>query len=376
MLRLGVYQLGTAVTITETFKVLDVPTDPTTVTYAVVDPDGVETLYVFGTAPEVTNPSVGVYVLDLPALTVPGTWIYTITGTGAVEAVGSGEFTMLQSSVAPQTTPFPQFGPCQSWIDCGDVRDACADAEGDDALLDGIAAMASQLMFEISGRQFTGNCERTVRPCSDTGNACWGLGAWWGWSGWPWAWTWDGYTWGWFDGAGCHCNCGTLSRVMLPGYPVTAITEVKIGGVVVDPATYRLDQWQYLTRMRDAANPDVPLFWPACQVLDLDDTEPGTWSVSYRAGVAPPLAGKAAAAALACELLPGADCKLPSGATGIVRAGLTIDRLQPLSAMLRAGATGIPQIDAFIAAYNPSGLRRRPTIWSPDGPSYARSVGR
>jgi hypothetical protein len=43
--------------------------------------------------------------------------------------------------------------------------------------------------------------------------------------------------------------------------------------------------------------------------------------------------------------------------------------------MLLRGETGIVEIDAFLAAYNPSRLRRRPAIWSPDGPKYARPVG-
>jgi hypothetical protein len=164
--------------------------------------------------------------------------------------------------------------------------------------------------------------------------------------------------------------------VLLPGYPVTQITEVKIDGVVQSADTYRVDEWRWLTRMRDPADPGVPLFWPSCQILDLDDTESGTFSVSYMSGVAPPLAGKAAATALACELLPGVDCKLPSGAVQIVRQGLTINRLQPLATMLLEGMTGIVTIDAFMAAYNPGKLRRRPAIWSPDGPTYARPVGR
>lgn len=371
---MGVYPLDTAVTVTETFRILGVPTDPTTVTYKLQDPEGVTTTYVFGVDAEVTNPSVGVYLLETPACTIPGTWLYEIVGTGAVVATGQGDFTILQSSIAPQDVPFPQFGPCQPWIDCGDVRDRCETEETDETL-DGIAAMASQIMFEISGRQFTGNCERTVRPCENVQNACWGLNPYYGWTGWPWAWTWDGVTWGWYDSIGCHCGCNALSQVKLPGYPVTQITEVKIDGVVQSPTTYRLDDWQFLTRMRDPAEPTIPLFWPSCQIMDLDDTESGTWSVSYLSGVAPPLAGKSAAAALACELLPGADCKLPSGAIRIVRQGVTIDRLQPLAEMLMKGATGIVAIDSFIAAYNPSGLRRRPAIWSPNGPQYARSVG-
>jgi hypothetical protein len=127
--------------------------------------------------------------------------------------------------------------------------------------------------------------------------------------------------------------------------------------------------------MRDPLDPGTPLFWPSCQTLDLDDTESGTWSVSYLSGIAPPLIGKQAAVALSCELLPGADCKLPSGAVRIIRQGIQIDKLQPLSDMLLRGMTGIVAIDAFIAAYNPSHLKRRPAIWSPNGPKYARTVG-
>ena len=174
---------------------------------------------------------------------------------------------------------------------------------------------------------------------------------------------------------GCHWRCEALSTVLLPGYPVTQITEVLIDGVVQAASTYRLDNYQELVRMRDPLDPGTPLFWPSCQILDLDDTEAGTWSVSYLSGINPPLDGKAAAVALACELLPGADCKLPSGAVRIVRQGITVDRLQPLADMLRKGATGIVAIDTFIAARNSSTLRRRPTSWIPNGRKYARTVG-
>lgn len=373
---MGVYQSGTAVTITETFTILGVPTDPTTVTFTIVSPDpGVADAVYTNLDPEVANPSVGVYVLSLPIQTYPGVYHYSVAGTGTVVTTGEGEFTILQSSVSPTDTVLPQFGPCTQWIDCGDIRDTCETTE-DDALLDGIAAMASQIMFEASGRQFTGRCERLVRPCNQL-SGCW---TGWGtgfnnWAGWPWAWAWDGFTWGWYDQLGCYCNCAPLSRVLLPGYPVTEIIEVKIDGVALASSTYRLDEYQFLTRMRDPAEPDIPLFWPACQILDLDDTNQGTWSVNYYSGVDPPLAGKNAAAALACELLPGADCKLPTGAVRIVRQGVTIDKLQPLARMLLEGMTGIPAIDTFIAAYNPSRLRRRPAIWSPDGPKYARPFG-
>ena len=193
---MGVYQLGTAITVTETFTVLGVPANPTNVVYTLQDPFGTDTTFTFGVDAEVTNPAVGVFLLDLTPPAFPGTYLYSITGTGAVEAVGQGEFTVLQSSVAPQVVPWPEFGPCTPWIDCGDIRASCPTTTASDELLDGIAMQASQILFEVSGRQFTGPCEKTVRPCMSEQNPCW-QGGWNSWAGWPWSWTWDGVTWGW-----------------------------------------------------------------------------------------------------------------------------------------------------------------------------------
>ena len=371
----GTYPTGTAVSITQTFTVLGVDTDPTTVEFTVQDPQGNDFSFVFGVDAEVTNPAVGVYVLELTAPGYPGVYHYDCVGTGAVDATGNGIFTVLPSTVSPVgPLPYPLLGPCAPWIDCDDITDSCTVDAADLPLLDGIAAMASQIMFEISGRQFTGNCEKTVRPCL-LACSCWDNG-WGGWQGSPWAWGWQG-GWGWFDGFGnCHCSCDSLSRVKLSGYPVTQILEVKIDGVVIANTEYRLDEWTFLTRMRDSADPNTALHWPSCQILDLDDTEPGTWSVTYLAGMEPPLAGKAAATALACNLLPHGECSLPSGAVRIVRQGIQIDKLQPLSSMLLQGMTGIPAIDAFMASVNSSRLRRRPSVHSPNRRGrYARPVG-
>lgn len=372
---MGVYQVGQAVTITETFTVSGTLTDPTGVIFTVEDPTGVSTVYTFGVDVEVTNPSTGVYALALGPLSLVGTWLYTVAGSGVVVATGSGELTVVPDPIAPQATLFPQFGPCQPWIDCGDIRALC-DTELGDETLTGVAVQASQIMFELSGRQFATGCEKTVRPEGLVENTCWSYGLN-DWVGSPWFWSWNGMSWGWYGGpgGGCYCQCRPLSRVLLSGYPVTEIVEVTIDGTVVDPTTYRLDEYRYLTRVRDPLDLDTPLFWPACQDLDRAATESGTFSVTYKYGSQPPLAGKAAATALACELLPGADCKLPTEAVRVVRAGITMERLQPLATMLRQGMTGIPAIDSFIAAYNPNGLRRRPAVYSSSGPRYARPEG-
>lgn len=373
---IGVYQLGTAVTITETFSLLGVPTSPTTVTFTIQNPEGVETVYVNGD-PEVTNPSPGVFVLQLPAITIPGQWLYTVAGTGAVVATGQGEFTILQSAIDPIAVTWPQQGPCTPWIDCADISAQCDTT--DLALLDGIVSAASEVLFELSGRQFAGRCQQTVRPIADE-CGCWGtslfpglspgapqfpVGAG-GWGWWQGIWNWAG------------CGCQPLSRALLAGYPVTVIDEVKIDGVILATSEYRLDEYRWLTRMADA-NGDAQ-YWPGCQRLDLDDTEENTWSATYTYGVAPPQAGKYAAMQLACEMyssLVGGDCKLPAGTIQVTRAGITTQKAPFLSwgQMNGRWATGLPLVDAFLSSSNPKALKRRPVFYGPGAPKYARRVG-
>lgn len=293
--------------------------------------------------------------------------------------------------------PGPIQGPCNAWIDGADVA-ACHEVGSDTAVLDASAIEASQLLFEYSARQYANGCVQTVRPCSNA-CGCWGALAaagvnpmWW-WGPYPAG----GNVWGWFPGAGSSegvrpCGCGFLSRAKLSGYPVTAITEVKVGGDVIDEfdgdgnRNWRLDGWRWLTRMADPniANPDagpIARFWPACQNLALDDDQPGTWSITYEYGAAPPLPGINAAIQLAWELYQscnGAACQLPTGVTKLIRQGVTIDRALFLSwgrSKTGAWATGLTQVDAFLNAYNPAGLRRRPAVWGPDTQKFAKKLG-
>ena len=358
---MGTYLAGTAVTITETFTILGVPTNPTTVTFSVEEPDLTIDTYVFGVAPEVTNPSVGVFKLNLPAQTQIGVYHYSVQGTGLVAATSQGDFTIFPLSSQPGE---PGYGPCTPWVDASDVA-SCAGVEHtseNNDLLAAQAVSASQVMFMISGKQFRGLCEATVRPCRPT-CSCWGVqyldyaqgGS---------RPIWAGYNWWWSDRS-TSCGCGCDSRVKLY-YPVQSVTEVLIDGVVLNPDEYEVVRKRYLVRKNNA-------FWPACQDLSLDDTEAGTWSVTFFWGREAPLAGKQAAAQLGAELYSACttgECKLPSKATRVVRNGLTIERLQPLAQMLLRGDTGLPAIDTFLAAWNPNQLKRPPTISSPL--SYAR----
>jgi hypothetical protein len=387
------YQQGNPIDLEAVFLDGSTPTDPTTVTFKVRAPDGTIASYVFGTDLNVTNPSVGVYICELGAPTDAGQYHYEAVGTGALVATMPGEFYVVPSSVdVPPAPPGPLLGPCRTWIEGEDLVALCgANADTDAQMLDSVAVQSSMLMYELSGRQFAGLCERTVRPCQTQQCGAWpyswgaGLYSWWGFgAGWGWGWYGPGFAFG-ANENGPLCGCQPLSRVKLSGYPVREITEVKIDGTVL-PAldvnnnpNYRLDDWRYLTRMDDpSTSPPTQQRWPGCQDLALDDTEPGTFSITYQYGVDPPPLGITAAEMFACELfaaLMGDDCNLPNNVTKIVRQGLTQERITPLASMLRSGGTGIIAVDAFLAAYNPNGLRRRPAVWSPDVPAYAPRLG-
>jgi hypothetical protein len=280
------------------------------------------------------------------------------------------------------TPAAPILGPCTAWISGADVAACRGDTTASDAVLyDDVAVQASMLLYELSGRQFSGLCERTVRP-GRVGCGCWAgipadvaLPATWG--------SWGGYGWGWW-GEGHRFGCEALSRVKLAGYPVREIVEVKIGGTVLPELdtggqpNWRLDDWRWLTRMGETVNGVVQARrWPGCSRLDVEDTEPGTFSISYRHGVDPPPLGAQAAAQLASELFNacgGGDCKLPARVTRVVRQGVTLDRVVAAALAFREGATGLQLVDAFLAAYGLTG-RRRPSVWSPDVPPFPRTLG-
>jgi len=269
-------------------------------------------------------------------------------------------------------------GPCTDWITEDDVAACCGVEASSGVIFDDVAVQAQDLLYQLSGRMYAGLCGPvTVRPCRDN-CSCFSaqrLAYASGGSRLLWA----GDFWSWGDSRNCGCGC--LSRVKLSGYPVQIITEVKIDGDVVAPSEYRLDEWRYLTRKNG-------LHWPSCQDLSLDDTEDGTFSISYGYGASPPAIGIAAAAQLACELYKecsGQTCALPRGVTRISRQGIVIEKLAFSSWAFTASGngsqapgwhTGLPLVDAFLGAYSRYGLSKRPTVWSPSSTMrYARRVG-
>lgn len=263
------------------------------------------------------------------------------------------------------------YGPCVAWITGDDVAECCGAAVADvgtfTVLLDDAADVASQLLYEYSGRRFAGLCSRNgVRPCHG-GCDC------------------DvqilsrGHIVGGSSCSGSSCWCHGLSRVKLAGY-VREITQVKISGDVLDPSEYRLDEHKYLTRMNGNR-------WPSCSRADLPDTEDGTFSVSYTYGRTPPLAAIDAAKQFACEIYQQcsasvsgteADCQIPANATRVTRQGITVERSAIFARNPDTGAweTGMGSVDFFLNAYNPKGIQRRGLFFGPGARQrFARPVG-
>lgn len=282
------------------------------------------------------------------------------------------------------SVPGPVLGPCASWISGADVAACCSAAQVGSSvqLLDAVAIEASMALYEISGRQFSGICSRTVRPTRDP-CSCWGPAS----LGLPYYWS-MGFSgigpWGWWNENGDRRGCNPMSIVRLAGYPVREITGIKIDGVVLPPLdgnghpNYRLDKWRELVRMADPGPPYRQRFWPSCQNMDLDSSQPGTFEVSYHWGVDPPQLGRDAAAQLACQLWAacnGQACALPAGATKVVRQGVEIDRGLLANWFDPTKATGLVHVDLFLKAYWSRTAKRRSLVWSPDVQGFARTAG-
>lgn len=253
---------------------------------------------------------------------------------------------------------------CSPWFDPSDPDQVaafmpCCDPDGvSPALLEVKVAEASHLLNLAVGGMWPGRCEDTIRPCG----ACCGV-------------QWLAYT-----AAGgarplpltpqggfCGCGCGglggtgcTATGIRLPRQPVLAVDEVKIDGQVVDPAEYRLSNGVLLRS--DGSG------WPTWQDLGRPDTDPRTFSIRYSWGGWPPLAGKIAAGALACELVKactGGPCRLPERVQSITREGVTMTMLDPMEYLVD-GRLGLPAADRFIALTRSASARRSGRVLNPD----------
>lgn len=359
-----------------------------TVAMRVDDNEG-NTVYGPTTAGIIELGNTGFYVKVIPAPGVEGeqfSIIWTDDGSFDEEHSFGDDLLVVSDDVLNYPSLLPidgtMGGPCRAWTTEVAVAECCG-VESDTAALIGPVLAASETLYALSAKKYSGTCAQRVRPCGD-GGGCEGPWGVWLPSG-QWGPGVDFGVYGSWPTGGRPCGCSPLSRVPLAGF-ATDILEVTIDGVVLDEDEYRLDEHRYLTRMRDADGDRQ--WWPGCQDLDRDHTEDGTFSVVYEYGIDPPVAGQMAATELACAIFqtcPGSgggvaaeDCPLPNGVTRIVREGIEIDldAFKGFAVIDGVWRSGLPLVDMFLNTVNPTGRRRRrSTVWSPDIARMPRAVG-
>jgi hypothetical protein len=277
----------------------------------------------------------------------------------------------------------PGWGVCAPWIDLtwfeGDP-----DWNGDQPACGSVAPLsmlnyidvASELLYQMTARQWPGLCRNTVRPYRrprrydgppqssvdvpyGLNNPLAGFGNVGG------MWLWDA-SWG-LAGSGydpMHSpdSVPAIPCVELPGEILSSIVSVKVDGVALPGTSYHVDDWRYLCR-------DDGLGWPWGQDLRLDSTHVGTWEIDYYFGANPPISGQHACAVFACQLalasVGDATCQLPRRTQQIVRQGVTTVQLSIVD-LVTMGRTGLLDVDMFISAANPGNLTEAPVIVTPD----------
>lgn len=270
--------------------------------------------------------------------------------------------------------------PC-SW----DVDTSCCDDwdSYDPSLQQAAAEYGALMVWASTGRRF-GACTRTVRPCRRDCEDCGGAAGWYYSDG-----TFMPYL---LNGVWRNCWCGTGSGCMscrptcqiwlTP--PVSGIVEVRFSGSgVVDPATYRVDDWQWLVRQGPAVSGSgVTDCWPIHNDFNVPVTgslapvDDSAWEVTYLWGMPVPGILQRAAGELACEWAKnclGQACRLPQRVTSISRQGVTVS-LADVDQLLENGLTGLTTVDNVIRAFNPYRLVSRMKIASPDLPTIRRET--
>ena len=93
----GSYDIGDLVTLTATFTVATVATDPTTISLVIEDPSANEVTYTYALG-EITKSGTGIYTKNI-SIDEHGVWRYKFTGTGTCQAVEEGQFFVKQSRI-------------------------------------------------------------------------------------------------------------------------------------------------------------------------------------------------------------------------------------------------------------------------------------
>lgn len=231
----------------------------------------------------------------------------------------------------PYVTPEELLTCCKAAADNMEVDDP--------RLLDAIDD-ASLILYYLTGRQFSGTCTTTVRPCI-------GL-------------------------AECACGCCKPNQVNLGVWPVTDLISVRSEGETVSGATllstYHIDEYRYLVRNDGDTFPHGGS--PSAISGSVYDAEDGdnrfVFEVTVEHGMAVPRLLTRATRALACQMVNACcdlPCKLPERVTNISRNGISMS-VASAEDLVRDGRTGIYEVDLAIQVFNPSKLQSPSFVWS------------
>lgn len=235
------------------------------------------------------------------------------------------------------TSPAPTRLLCAPWITPADLP-ATRPALDEPVWVE-LCWQASEQLYQLSGRQYAGECASTVLlDAPPRQRDCWPV--WRPVAGWP------------VTAQPARPVREGYVVVSLPDPPVTAVDEVVIGS---DPVAYGAELPAGLVWLDDGRA------WP----LD------GTTAITYRHGIGPPTGGVQSAISLALELgkarTDPAACKLPKRITQLQREGVSV-ALMDAGEHLDKHRTGLLDVDAWLMSVNPYHLSRRTSVWSPDRP--------
>lgn len=220
---------------------------------------------------------------------------------------------------------------------------ACAcdldeDEHGD--IITEFADDASDMLYVLSGGRASGRCTRTVWPFRPF-SACtrWSFG------GWDRG-VYGGYRESWVD-------YDSIDSIPLMG-PETSIEEITIDGLALDPSEYGLLDGYKLFRRSG--------LWPSANDITKDDSEEGTFTITYSFGRTPNLSWKRAAIELICQMVKSESQSL-TRLRGIVSANV-----QGVSVTLdndEVRSLGLPEVAKFMDIYGNSG-RGPMGVYSPE----------
>lgn len=239
---------------------------------------------------------------------------------------------------------FPYITPAELILCC---KDADGMEEDDPRILDAIED-ASTVIYYLTGRQFAGTCQTTVRPGCLSGQ--------------------------------CGCGC-TPFQVDLGHWPVTDLISVRYDGTVYTGSnltdTFHVNDWHYLAR-NDGESFLNGNQWAIGGSAEDNDDNGHVFEVTLAHGIKVPRLLTRAARALACNWISqccgsAAPCKLPQRTTSVSRSGVSMD-IASATDLLEKGRTGIYEVDLAIQVFNPSKLQSPSFIWSANR-EHARRIG-